>query len=41
VVRSSAASDVYKRQAHFFRTEQKAFDAAVTDWERRRYFEKI
>ena len=26
---------------HAFRTEQAAFDAAVTDWERRRYFERI
>jgi glutamine synthetase len=24
---------------HFFRTEQRKFDAVVTDWERRRYFE--
>jgi hypothetical protein len=24
-----------------FRTEQSAFDAAVTDWERQRYFERI
>ncbi len=27
--------------AHFFRVEQAAFDAAVTDWERKRYFERI
>lgn len=27
--------------AHFFRTEQAAYDRAVTDWERRRYFEQI
>ncbi|HUR41860.1 MAG TPA: glutamine synthetase family protein [Verrucomicrobiae bacterium] len=26
---------------HFFRTEQQAFDTAVTDWEHRRYFERI
>ena len=26
---------------HFFRTEQAAFDNAVTDWERQRYFERI
>jgi len=25
---------------HFFRTEQRKFDATVTDWERRRYFEQ-
>ena len=33
--------DVVEHYAHFFRTEQRAFDAAVTDWERRRYFERI
>ena len=27
--------------SHFFRTEQQAFDVAVTDWEHRRYFERI
>jgi glutamine synthetase len=27
--------------AHFFRTEQAAFLKAVTDWERRRYYERI
>ena len=26
---------------HFFREEQRAYDSAVTDWERRRYFERI
>ena len=26
---------------HFFRTEADAADRAVTDWERRRYFERI
>ena len=34
----SAAVDHY---AHFFRMEQQAFDRAVTDWERKRYFERI
>ena len=34
-------TEVVEHYAHFFRSEQKAFDAAVTDWERRRYFEKI
>ncbi len=33
--------DVVEHYAHFFRTEQAAFEAAVTDWERRRYFERI
>jgi len=32
---------VVDHYAHAFRTEQVAFDAAVTDWERRRYFERI
>jgi glutamine synthetase len=27
--------------SHFLRHEQEAYDAAVTDWERRRYFEQI
>lgn len=33
--------DVVEHYAHFFRTEQSAFNSAVTDWERRRYFERI
>ena len=33
--------DVVDHYAHFFRVEQSAFDMAVTDWERRRYFERI
>jgi glutamine synthetase len=34
-------ADVVEHYTHFFRTEQAAFDAAVTDWERHRYFERI
>jgi glutamine synthetase len=34
-------ADVVEHYAHFFRTEVAAFDAAVTDWERNRYFERI
>ena len=34
-------ADVVEHYAHFFRTEAAAFNAAVTDWERRRYFERI
>ena len=34
-------SDVVEHYAHFFRNEQKAFERVVTDWERRRYFERI
>jgi glutamine synthetase len=33
--------DVVEHYTHFFRVEQAAFDKAVTDWERRRYFERI
>jgi glutamine synthetase len=32
---------VVEHYAHFFRTEQAAYDRAVTDWERQRYFERI
>jgi glutamine synthetase len=33
--------DVVEHYTHFFRTEEAAFRLAVTDWERRRYFERI
>jgi glutamine synthetase len=33
--------DVIEHYAHFYRTEVAAFDKAVTDWERKRYFERI
>ncbi len=33
--------EVVKHYVHFFRTEQKAYDNYVTDWERKRYFERI
>ena len=33
--------EVVKHLTHFFRTEQAAYDKAVTDWERKRYFEQI
>jgi glutamine synthetase len=32
---------VVEHYTHFFRTEQAAYDRAVTDWERQRYFERI
>ena len=32
---------VHEHYAHFYRTETQAYDKAVTDWERRRYFERI
>ena len=34
-------ADVVEHYAHFFRTEVRAFESAVTDWERQRYFERI
>lgn len=33
--------DVLAHYTHFFETERNAFGRAVTDWERRRYFERI
>jgi glutamine synthetase len=33
--------EAVQHYAHFYRSEQKAFERAVTDWERRRYFERI
>lgn len=33
--------EVVAHYTHFFRTEQAAYDKAVTDWERKRYFERI
>ena len=33
--------DVVEHSLHFFRTEDEAYTKAVTDWERRRYFERI
>ena len=39
--RRAFGEDVVEHYAHFFRTEMAAFNAAVTDWERNRYFERI
>jgi len=33
--------EVVDHYLHFFRSEQRAYDMAVTDWELRRYFERI
>jgi glutamine synthetase len=33
--------DVVEHYTHFFRTEQAASNSSVTDWERKRYFERI
>ena len=40
-VRETLGADVAEHYAHFFLVEQDAYDAAVTDWERKRYFEQI
>jgi glutamine synthetase len=34
-------ADVVEHYAHFYDSEVQAFDKAVTDWERQRYFEQI
>ncbi len=39
--KAAFGQDVVEHYTHFFRTEQAAFDGSVTDWERRRYFERI
>jgi glutamine synthetase len=33
--------EVVEHYSHFYRSEAAAYDKAVTDWERRRYFERI
>jgi len=39
--KASFGADVVEHYTRFFRTEETAWQAAVTDWERRRYFEQI
>jgi glutamine synthetase len=39
--RSTFGDEIIDHYLHFFKTEQQRFDQAVTDWERRRYFEQI
>jgi glutamine synthetase len=39
--RRAFGDEVVDHYTHFFRTEQAAFNQTVTDWERRRYFERI
>jgi glutamine synthetase len=38
--RQALGDDVFEHYLHFVRTEQAAFDAVVTSWERARYFER-
>jgi glutamine synthetase len=40
-VREALGGDAVEHYAHFFEVEQAAYDSAVTDWERARYFEQI
>jgi len=40
-VRSAFGSEAIEHYLHFFQTEQAAFSKSVTDWERKRYFERI
>jgi glutamine synthetase len=39
--RRAFGDDVVEHYTHFYRTEAAAYNRAVTDWERRRYFERI
>lgn len=39
--RTAFGADVVEHYSHFYRTEIESFRSAVTDWERRRYFERI
>jgi glutamine synthetase len=39
--RRAFGDEVHEHYVHFYRTEVQAYDRAVTDWERRRYFERI
>lgn len=40
-VKAAFGNEAAEHYTHFFRSEQAAFDRAVTDWERGRYFERI
>ncbi|HET7721363.1 MAG TPA: glutamine synthetase, partial [Acidimicrobiales bacterium] len=39
--KAAFGEEVVAHYAHFFRTEWDAYNTSVTDWERRRYFERI
>jgi glutamine synthetase len=41
IARAAFGEDVVDHYLHYARTEQRAFDAAVTDWERFRNFERM
>ncbi len=40
MLRAAFGEDVIEHYVHFFRTEQRKYDEAVTNWERARYFER-
>jgi len=40
MLREAFGSEAVEHYAHFFRTEQRKYDEAVTNWERGRYFER-
>ena len=40
-IREAFGNEVIDHYLHFFRTEQRAFQKVVTDWERARYLERI
>jgi glutamine synthetase len=40
-VKKTLGEEVVEHYTHFFRVEQQAFDNVITDWERKRYFERI
>ena len=39
--REALGEEVVAHYLHFYKTELQAYERAVTDWERRRYFEQI
>ncbi len=39
--KNAFGADVVEHYLHFYRSEQNAYNFAVTDWERQRYFERI
>ena len=41
LAKEAFGEDVVNHYSHYFKKEQEAFDSYVTDWERRRYFERI
>lgn len=39
--KNAFGADVVEHYTHFFKKEQEAYNQSVTDWERKRYFERI